>query len=169
MKESVLFTSPAESAEKFAEQLDFITTAVLDHHCPLQTRTKFLPSRRDNHWLSTEAVDAKRDRRRLERKWKTHHAEDDRIMYRAACRTANEAIMQSRRQLYTERFQASGANPSRKWSVIRALLHLTQAPEILTPVDSKLLCETLADFFITKIRNITANILSRISTLGGHT
>jgi Reverse transcriptase (RNA-dependent DNA polymerase)/Endonuclease-reverse transcriptase len=166
MKNSALFTSPAESAEQFAEQLDSVTTAVLDRHCPLQTRTKFSSLRRDNHWLSTEAVNAKRERRRLERKWKTHHEANDRIKYRAACRSANEAIMKSRRQMYAERFLAADSNPHRKWSVIRDVLHTTQAPEIMTPVNSKLLCDSLAEFFVTKIRNISSNILSRISTLG---
>jgi len=65
IKQSSLFTSPAESAEQFAEQLDSVTTAVLDRYYSLQTRTKFSLSRRDNHWLSKEVVDAKRERRRL--------------------------------------------------------------------------------------------------------
>jgi len=169
MKQSALFTAPAESADQFAEQLDSVTSAVLDRHCPLQTRTKFSSSRRDNHWLTKGAIDAKRERRRLEWKWKSHHIEADRIKYRAACQTANEAIMNSRRQLYTERFRAADSNPRRKWSVIRDVLHSTQTPEILTAVDSKALCVTLADFFITKIRNISSNILSRISTSGRDT
>ena len=50
---------------------------------------------------------------------------------RMKCRTANEAIVKSRRQLCTKRFQAAQANPRRKWSVIRDLLHLTQTSEIL--------------------------------------
>ena len=60
--------------------------------------------------------------------------------------------MKTCRQLSTERFQAADSNPSRKWSVTRDLLHLTQVPETLTPVYSKLLCDTLADFFISKIQ-----------------
>jgi hypothetical protein len=68
MKQSALFTAPADYAEQFAEQLDSVTAAVLDRHCLLQNRTKLSPSRRGNHWLSKEAIDAKRERRRLERK-----------------------------------------------------------------------------------------------------
>jgi len=89
MKQSALFTALAQSTEQFAEQLDSVTTAVLDCHCP-----------------------------------------------------------------------------RKKWSIIRDVLHSKQAPAILMPIDSKLLCDTIADIFINKIQNISANILSLISTLG---
>jgi len=45
-----------------------------------------------------------------------------------------EAIMKSRHRLYNELFRAADSNPCRKWSVIRDVLHSTQAPAILTPV-----------------------------------
>jgi len=98
-----------------------------------------------------ETVNAKRERRRLDRKLKIHHKEGKRILYQAACRTAIEAIMKSLRQLYSERIRAADSNPRRKWTVIRDVLHSTQAPAILTPVDIKLLCDALAEFFINKI------------------
>ena len=39
--QSSLCTAPAESADKFAEQIDSVIATILDVHCPLQTRTKF--------------------------------------------------------------------------------------------------------------------------------
>jgi len=84
MIQSVLFTAPAQSqsqsTERFAEQLDSVM-----HH---RRSGSSLPAT-DSHWLSKEAVDAKRERRRLERKWKTHHEQGERMNCRAACRTAN--------------------------------------------------------------------------------
>ena len=71
---SPLYTEPAEDVDDFADQLDSGTTDILDRHCPLTERKRFVSSRRDNHWLSTEAVDLKKRSRRLERKWRSTRA-----------------------------------------------------------------------------------------------
>jgi hypothetical protein len=68
---SKLFTAPEESADGFAHQLESVVLDVLDKYCPLQTRTKFASTRRDCRRLSAVAVQAKRNRRRLERQWRT--------------------------------------------------------------------------------------------------
>ena len=66
---SSLYTDPANTADKYAEQIDSVVSGILDSHCPLQKRTKLSPSlsHRDNRWLSQEAILAKRERRRLAR------------------------------------------------------------------------------------------------------
>jgi hypothetical protein len=72
-----LFTS-----NDFATQLDQTVTTILDRHCPIQERSKFESKRRDSRWLSTVALEAKRNRRRLERKWKSSRSKADYIKYR---------------------------------------------------------------------------------------
>ena len=97
IRRSQLFTSPAEGANEFADQLQLDNTVVeiLDCHCPLQVRRKFASNRRDSRWLSAGAVEAKRARRQLERKWKTTRSEVDYTAYRKACRSANKLIIGS--------------------------------------------------------------------------
>ena len=51
-----------DATDGFAEQLDAGGVNALDKHCPLQLRKRFMSARRDNRWLSTAAVDAKRQR-----------------------------------------------------------------------------------------------------------
>ena len=107
---SQLFTSPANSENEFADQLDKTVAYILDRYCPLQVRRKFAPNRRDNRWLSAGAVDAKRARRQLERKWKSSHKEDEYVAYRKACRSANKLIVDSGRYFYRERINAVRAD-----------------------------------------------------------
>jgi len=92
---SELHTKPAKSVDEFADQLDAITTSILDRHCPLQERKRFASTRRDNRWLSADAVDAKRQRRRLERQWKSTNKDEDYVAYRKSCRHANKLIVAS--------------------------------------------------------------------------
>src|SRR5664279_4697701 len=78
---SELFSAPALTADEFADQLNETVTNILNAHCPLQMRRTFASKRRENRWLSPEAVSGKRNRRRLERKWRSSRNEVDYVAY----------------------------------------------------------------------------------------
>jgi hypothetical protein len=65
---SKLFTGLESTANGFADQIDAVVMQILDKHCPVQTRLNWTPTRCENRWMSQEAIDEKRQRRRLERK-----------------------------------------------------------------------------------------------------
>ena len=161
---SRLFTAPAETASEFAEQIDTVATEILDaHYCPTQTRTKLAASssHQDNRWLSPDAISAKRERRRLERLWKSRGREHDRAEYRRACRHANKAILASRRQHYTEKIQAAGSNPRGRWSAIRGLLHSTKPVNVIPGGQGR--CDAFASFFVNKIISIKSAIATKLA------
>jgi len=56
-------------------------------------------------WLSDRAVEAKRVRRRLERRWKSKGNRNDYIAYRQACRIANKEITKARSDFYSSRMR----------------------------------------------------------------
>ena len=103
VKQSELFLKPATTTDTFADQLDIVITDILNKHCPLQTRRKIAPLRQVNRWLSDGAVEAKRVRRRLERKWKSKGNRNDYVAYRRACRAANKEITKARSDFYSSR------------------------------------------------------------------
>ena len=80
--QSELFLKPAATTDGFADQRDTVTTDILNQHCPLQTHRKIASSRQVNRWLSDRAVEAKRVRRRLERRWKSKGNRNDYVAYR---------------------------------------------------------------------------------------
>jgi len=65
--------------------------AALNRVAPLRTRSR-RPPKPITRWVSTDATEAKRLRRRLERGWKRDHYEYDRVAYRQACPCANKLI-----------------------------------------------------------------------------
>ena len=148
--QSELHTDPANTVDEFADQLDTVITEILDRHCPLQERKRFVSTRRDNRWLSADAVDAKRQRRRLERLWKSTAKADNYIAYRKSCRVANKAIVASRGRFYNERIEAAAADPRRRWTAIRNVLHLTENRQVRSTDDSRQLCNGFAQFFVEK-------------------
>jgi len=162
VRHSELFTSPVKSANDFADQLDNTITAVLDLHCPIQVRHKFAPTRRDSRWLNACAIEAKRTRRRLERRWKSSQREDDYVAYRKACRSANKSIINSRCDFYSQRIRAASSNPRLKWTAIRDVLHLCNKIDIRSSHDCRILADNFAAYFIDKIRKIKTAIKLRL-------
>ena len=119
--ESDLFNDPANSADDFPEQLQRIVTVTLDKIAPIQTCYRW-PSKPVTRWLSAEAIQAKRVRRQLERKWKSSGMEEDRQRYRRHCRITNQLINDSRRLFFQNQLD-SAQSPRDRWRISQRLLH----------------------------------------------
>ena len=157
-----LFVNPATTADDFAEQLDAVVVEMLDRHCPLHERKRFMSARRENRWLSAAAVDFKRQRRRLERQWKATGRDDHYVAYRKSCRVTNKIIVESRGAFYNDRIEAASADPRRRWAAIRNVLHLTESRQVRSSDDSARLSTGFAQFFVEKIRSIKAALKERL-------
>ena len=121
-------------------------TSILDEVAPLKTGHRTGP-RKAKNWLSPEAVDAKKHRRRLERRWKASNTEPDRLAYRAACSSANKLITTSFAAANLERINEASKNPKRLWTTIKSILHSSPPNEQLSPPISQSLANSLASFF----------------------
>ena len=101
-------------------------------------------------------------RRRLERKWRSSHLEEDYIAYRRACRVANKTIVLSRQIYYRDKINAAGSDHRKRWSGIRDALHQTDRLEVTTNEISQELCNRFADYFTDKIAKIKTLIAERL-------
>ena len=119
---SSLFSGPDPTFDDYANQMETELTSILDKVAPLKTGHRTGP-RKAKNWLSPEAVDAKKRRRRLERRWKASNAEPDRLAYRAACSSANKLITTSFAASNLERINEASKIPKRLWTTIKSILH----------------------------------------------
>jgi hypothetical protein len=135
----------------FAAQLQSVVTECLDNLVPWKAirRHARKPSAK---WLTTAAVAAKRQRRRLERK----RSETDRLAYCAACRHANTLINQSRRNYVRTELEAR-VDPRQRWKVAKRLLHTgnTKQSKVTANIG---LCDSFSKYFISKIDLLRHNI-----------
>ena len=167
IRESCVFSDPADTVDGFAEQLESTVGEILERHCPLRKRTKFASARRDSRWLNDEANEAKRERRRLERRWKATKSESDRITYRKYCRIANKKITNAREQFYKDRIKAAESDPRRRWSEIRNVLHKTSSTEVLPPDECQQRCDRFIEFFVNKVRVAKQAVSEKVNGLIG--
>jgi len=154
-------TQPAATANAFTSQLEESVTTILDELVPMCTSTK-RQQKPDSHWLTEEAVAAKRSRRQLERKWKALHkqrhvnTESTRKEYRAACREANRLITESRKKFYANRVTESSKDPRALWRCVKGLLHSNNSTDTI----ERGMSQKAADFFMAKVVNVKSAVLA---------
>ena len=136
LRDSSLFTAPAATADAFAAQLQSVVTECLDDLVPFKNMRR-RARKSSAKWLTTQAVAAKRQRRRLERK--RNRSEADRLANRAACRRANVLINQSRRDHMRSELEAC-TDPRQRWTVAKRLLHTNNSKQSSVTADTGL-CE----------------------------
>jgi len=123
IKQSELFLKPATTTDGFANQLDMVTTDCPNKHRPLQTRRKIAPICQVNRWLSDRAVEAKRVRRRLERKWKSKSNRNGYVAYHPARCVASKEITKARSDLYRNCIAEAADDPRRRWSATETKIY----------------------------------------------
>ena len=154
-----LFSDPASTVEEFSSQLQEVVTVELNKVCPLKTRM-CRPSNSTSRWLSVEAKEAKRNRRRLERIWLRTKNEADRLNYRASCRRANILINNSRKKHFSDTLD-SCTNPKQRWKTVNNLLHPNSTRN--TSANTSISPTSFLNFFTSKIDNLKKTIISRIA------
>jgi len=158
-------TIPADDVNTYADQLDHDNTSVLDQLAPTRMKTRRC-GKRSGRWLSDEAVQAKRQRRRLEARWRRTKLETDRVAYMKACHTANTHIVNSRRSFYLQRLQSVTCERNTPWRVIRELLHSEDRDISPNPREAKKLWSLVTGFsvFHWEAGSHARNVTGRLST-----
>jgi len=125
--------------------------SALDRFAPLQTRTRRC-GKTENRWLSTTAREAKRRRRRLERRYAKSRSSTDRRAYRGACRAANRVIREAlssyiRRQVD----EAAASSPRLLWQTVGRLLHPSSNDNWFDGMATAALADGFSAFFMDKV------------------
>jgi Reverse transcriptase (RNA-dependent DNA polymerase)/Endonuclease-reverse transcriptase len=158
MSRSETVVNPCDNVDDYCDQLHRDITDILDVLAPRRSVTKH--SRLHTKCaLSSEALAAKRRRRRLERRWKSSRLEADRLKFRAACRSANALIRESKTADLTAKINSSSSDSRSLWRTVKTILHPARETACIKPG----WCQTLADFFDDKIANVRTSVCSKLS------
>ena len=149
--------------QSYASQFEEVVVETLDAMAPLRTRVR-RPSKKITRWLSDEAVEAKRERRRLEKRWSSSKSDSDRIAYRRACRRANKLINESRKDYFRSQL-ASSEDCRERWQITKRLLHSARTAQNRAVDELQQLCDKFAKFFINKIISLEHSVALTLSTI----
>ncbi len=159
-----LYSNPADTVDSFADQLRRVITSTLDSFAPIRSLYR-RPCLAAVRWLSQEAVAAKRERRRLERRWLRTRENSDRVNYRQACRIANQLICDSRRAFYAKKLDDCRNDSKQRWRIVNQLLHKSKTGRLTPVIATASLCQTFADYFVSKVNNLKTSIATTVINL----
>ena len=163
---SPLVTNPIQDVDTYALLIEKTLVNALDKVAPVRKSTRIRRSQPCDDFLSDAAITAKRERRRLERLWKRTNEENNRIEYRAACRTANNLINESRTNFLSNRINAVSNSCKDKWKHFNNILHTNSSKISLGLSENPAtFCNKLASFFTNKILKLNASNLNFLSGL----
>ena len=129
---------------------------LLDKHAPFIT-VKFNPEQ--SRWLNAECQEARRQRRKAERKDRKNKTAESRIAWVEACKHASEVITCSRDNYYSNQLNISAKDKKKSYSIVYNLLdrNISKASyPVHKPIDT--VTHEMKEFFHSKVANIYANI-----------
>lgn len=157
--DSELFSNPASDVDSYANQINQIVCRELDKVAPLKHVKKTVHKSNKLVYLGQEAVEGKRRRRKLEKRWKKTRSESDRSLYRKCCHQVNKLINSSRSNYYRETINSLPRNSRKRWNAVNNLLHNNDKPFVDLPSD---FCFKIASCFTDKVNRLQQSILQHL-------
>ena len=148
-KMSVIMKTDYEDVNLLLKDFNSSCTEVLDTHAPSTTRKRTVRHRPG--WYGDSIDNARRERRRYERKWRQSGSSEDRVKYELAKESVKSTVTESKTEYYHERFE--NCSTKDMYRNVRDLLNQNSRPVPDTSSPHKLANE-FGEFFIGKVDNI---------------
>ena len=140
---------------------DTILHNLIDKHAPEYDRT--FKSRHNTPWYNSTVRDAKRLRRKLERRWRKTRSEPDREAYRYQCQVVRDELVKAKSEHYHNKLSEAD-NHKDVYSIANSLLFGPKVQKLPTHDSVQDLSEQFADYFIQKIVTIRNGLCQNINS-----
>ncbi len=152
LKDSDLIKNPKSNASELYDQYHNTLSSLVDKHAPSRQIT--CSARPPNPWVTREAMDAKRMKRKLERCWRRTKSQGDRAKFNAQVRRCNRIMSKAKNAWYSNMIEENKHNPKKLWNSINNILH--RQPETILPdcTSMSAIANSFSDYFIDKISRI---------------
>ncbi|XP_072033093.1 uncharacterized protein [Amphiura filiformis] len=154
IRNSELITNPKTDLSGLINQYNEILCSILEKHAPLKSRTVTLRPR--NPWYNDEIADAKKKRKRLERRWRKSKLQIDRDLFKAQRLLVNTLINKAKSSYYRDQI-VNCENTKELYNIVESLLHQKGKPKLPSHSSNQALANTFNKYFISKITNIRAS------------
>ena len=150
-----------EDIDLFVKQIDDTMTAVLDKLAPVSTSSSRVRHR--PRWYNSDVDDARRLRRRAERKWRKTKSEFDLVVYHERQDDVRSAVHCAKSDYLKQSFSSNSQK-----EIYRSINMLLNRKDRVLPDTSSTtqLANAFCRFFTTKIKNIRCLIDDRNTAVG---
>ena len=158
LAESTLLQNPNKTATSLYNQYHSVLTDLVNRHAPIKSRT--CPSRPRDPWITEDILKTKRDKRKLERLWRSTGSAVDRMLFRSKVHLFNQKMSHSKNDWYTKMIDENKDNPKKLWNSINQVLHRNEASPLPDCSDQTVLANDFGNFFNNKINKIRESFKS---------
>ena len=157
---SELCKNSPDDLEEFLLSHNKTLIAVLDKHAPVKTRT--IVMRPLVPWYTDEIRQAKRERRKAERRWRLSKLDSDLAVFKVKRNAVNNLMNKARQAFYTKLIEDNSCNQRKLFRVSKRLFNQSQLPPNLnTPT----FANDVGKYFVSKIDTIQRQIDADITDL----
>ncbi|KAL9959876.1 hypothetical protein ACROYT_G033246 [Oculina patagonica] len=156
VRSSALIQDSPDNLDDLVNLYNTTLSEILDCHAPLVTKT--IKVRPLVPWYDDDIKDARRERRRAERRWRRTRNSSDLTNFKAKKNYATYLMNVARKRFYTDFIKENSSNQRDLFNATRKLLK--QENEVLFPPlkDKLQLANEMGDFFVKKICDIHSKL-----------
>ena len=153
---SELCQNPSDDLQELVSSYNNTLMAALDKHTPLMTRT--IVQRRRVPWFSQEIREAKRQRRKAEKRWRKSRLESDLAAFKAKRNFTTRLMNKARREFYSNFIDENNGDQKKLFRSSQRLFKRTMDDGLPPNLDSKTFSNDLGKFFVQKIDAIRTQL-----------
>ena len=146
----------ADDSDAYAREYTSTLSALLDWHAPLKTRRTV--TRPDVPWYNEAIDNAKRERKKAERKWRKTKAADDLIDFKSERNHVTYLMNKARRDFYSEFMVENGADQRKLFNAAKKLLGMKDEPLFAEQLDKTIIANDFDRYFVRKVEKIRNEI-----------
>ena len=148
-------TAMMEATADLSDQIDkyeYELSRILDNHAPVRSHIVII--RPLAPWYNSNIDVEKKNRRKLERRWRKSRLTIDRELYQEQCKLVSSMIKDAKTNYYSNIINENKGNQKVLFNTIDKLLHRNVEKRYPTASSANELANTFADFFHKKIELI---------------
>ena len=150
--ESSLITRDKQNVNQLVQRYNGVLSRILNEHAPVISKEIVL--RHECKWYSDDLLKSKRERRRLERKWKLTRNEEDKIAYKQQIKVANREIIKAKSNYFCSKINECHNDQRTLYSLINEITNNKRVRLLPTNGSSIDICNRFSKYFVQKIDNI---------------
>jgi DNA-directed RNA polymerase subunit F len=156
IQNSEMYSAPAIAVSALVDQYNSVLTELLDKHAPIKTKT--VTSRPTCPWYNAEIAEAKRTRKKAERRWKRTKLVVHQDMYKSLKHGVNSLIEKSKREYYQGLVNDNSNNSKKLYKVVNTLLNKTNEQHLPSHDSAKEVANRFGNYFHDKIVKIREDL-----------
>ena len=156
IRNSQLYQNPPNDLNMLLDCYNTTLRSLLDDHAPVCSR--HVSTRPRPSWFNEDIIQARKDRRKAERRWRASGLQADLVVFKAKRNYVIHLMNEARCTYYKEFIDENSSDQSKLFRASKSLLNL-QADKSLPPhTDASVLANEMGEYFIHKIVAIRSKL-----------